>query len=55
MLPGLSGSLLSHYFAEHLLASAFAGRLGEDSCPAAQRQFTLWWRRESRRWAPPPA
>ena len=39
MLPGLTGSLLSHYFAEHLLASTFAGQLGEDTCRAAHRQF----------------
>ena len=52
MLPGLTGSLLSHYFAEHLLASAFAGQLGEDSCQSAHRQFAIWWRRESRTLGP---
>ena len=52
MLPGLTGSLLSHYFAEHLLASAFAGQLGEESCPSAHRQFALLWRRESRTLGP---
>jgi hypothetical protein len=52
MLPGLTGSLLSHYFAEHLLASAFAGQLGEDSCQSAHRQFVIWWRRESRTLGP---
>jgi hypothetical protein len=48
MLPGLTGSLLSHYFAEHLLASTFSGQLGEETCRPAHRQFSLWWRRESR-------
>jgi hypothetical protein len=29
MLPGVRGTLVSEYFAEHLLADRFAGRLGE--------------------------
>src|SRR5438552_2603574 len=52
MLRGLTGSLLSQYFAEHLLASTFAGQLGEDSCRSAHRQLALWWRRESRTLGP---
>jgi hypothetical protein len=44
MLPGLGGSLLSQYFAEHLLAERFRGRLGEASLPSAQRTFARWWR-----------
>ena len=52
MLPGLTGSLLSHYFAEHVLASTFAGELGEESCSSAHRQFTLLWRRGSRTLGP---
>src|SRR5439155_13521756 len=46
MLPGLSGSLLSHYFAEHLLGVTFQGRLGESVCQSAHRSFTQWWRDE---------
>jgi len=52
MLPGLTGSLLSHYFAEHVLASTFGGELGEESCSSAHRQFTLLWRRGSRTLGP---
>ena len=52
MFPGLSGSLLSHYFAEHLLASTFSGQLGEDTCHSAHRQFAVWWRLESRTLGP---
>ena len=44
MLAGLSGSLLSHYFAEHLLFAEFAGRLGEDSAERAHKALGLWWR-----------
>src|ERR1700730_2386345 len=44
MLPGLSGSLLSQHFAEHLLADRFRGRLGEASLPSAHRTFARWWR-----------
>ena len=46
MLPGLSGSLLSHYFAEHLLAVTFQGRLGEATLQSAHRAFSQWWRDE---------
>ena len=38
MIEGVSGSLVSHHYAEHLLGTAFAGRLGErsrGSCPAS--------------------
>jgi len=44
MLNGLSGTLLSHYFAERLLADEFGGALGEVSCAAAFQQFNHWWR-----------
>ena len=37
MLPGLHGTLVSEYFAEHLLAERFAGRLGEGDRDAAAR------------------
>ena len=43
MLTGLSGSLLSHYFAECLLHVEFAGRLGEPSAAHAHRMFRRWW------------
>ncbi len=43
MLTGLSGALLSHYFAECLLHVEFAGRLGEQSAPDAHRVFRGWW------------
>ena len=43
MLTGLSGSLLSHYFAERLLHVEFAGRLGEQSAADAHRTFRRWW------------
>jgi hypothetical protein len=44
MLTGLSGSLLSQYFAEHLLRTSFSGKLGETSSQQAHRRFALWWR-----------
>jgi Eco57I restriction-modification methylase len=46
MLPGLSGSLLSQHFAEHLLADSFRGKLGEASLPSAHRTFARWWREQ---------
>ncbi len=42
MLPGISGSLVSEYFAETLLQEAFAGALGERTRAAARRQFLNW-------------
>jgi Eco57I restriction-modification methylase len=47
MLIGLSGSLLSQYFAEHLLSAAFSGKLGEASSQQAHKRFALWWRGEA--------
>jgi hypothetical protein len=44
MLPGIKGSLFSHYFAEQLLGSAFAGRLGEMSRTQARERLNAWWR-----------
>ena len=44
MLNGLSGSLLSHYFAEQLLLIEFAGALGEASAAPAFLRFGRWWR-----------
>jgi hypothetical protein len=43
MLTGLSGSLLSHHFAECVLQLAFGGRLGEESAGAAHAWFRRWW------------
>src|ERR1700687_2192295 len=46
MLAGLSGSLLSHHFAEHMLAASFQGQLGEASLQSAHTNFCRWWREE---------
>ena len=46
MIEGVSGSLVSHYYAEHLLGTAFAGRLGERSRDYARRRIRAWWRRD---------
>ena len=43
MLTGLSGSLVSHYFAERILFDEFGGRLGEASLAAAHKAFVHWW------------
>ena len=42
-MTGLSGSLLSHHFAEHLLHAQFAGRLGEKAARRAHSVFQRWW------------
>lgn len=44
MLTGLSGSLVSHYFAERILFEEFDGRLGDASIGAAHTMFVRWWR-----------
>lgn len=44
MVIGLSGSLLSHHFAERMARDQFAGRLGEASAASAHRRFVRWWR-----------
>lgn len=46
MLAGLSGTLVSSYFAERILPRTFGGRLGEPSADAAERSFARWWRHE---------
>jgi hypothetical protein len=46
MIEGVSGSLVSHHYAEHLLGTAFAGRLGERSRDHARRRIRAWWRRD---------
>jgi hypothetical protein len=43
MLAGLSGSLVSRYFAERILPLEFTGRLGEASLAAAGKTFARWW------------
>ncbi len=45
MIPGVRGRLISSYFAEHLLASAFGDRLDVAGQPAARRQIAAWWAR----------
>jgi hypothetical protein len=45
LIEGVSGSLVSHHYAEHLLETAFAGRLGEESRDRARRGIRAWWRR----------
>jgi hypothetical protein len=42
MLNSLSGTLLSHYFAERLLSVEFTGRMGEGSSRQAHNRFTQW-------------
>jgi len=42
MLSGMSGSLVSHHFAERILHEEFAGRLGEASLGAAHQRLTRW-------------
>jgi hypothetical protein len=52
MLAGLSGSLLSHYFAERILQQEFSGRLGDTSLAAAERSFTGWWHTQASQLGP---
>jgi hypothetical protein len=47
MLTGLSGSLLSHHFAERILQEEFSGRIGERTREATHKQLTRWWHRQS--------
>ena len=46
MLIGLSGSLITHHFAERILPEEFAGRLGETSLSAAHQSLVRWWHAE---------
>ncbi len=52
MLTGLSGSLVSHHFAERILHEEFAGRLGEAEAGAAYQSVTRWWRAASTQLGP---
>ena len=47
MIEGVSGPLVSHHYAEHLMGTAFAGRLGERSRDHARRRIRAWWRRDA--------
>jgi hypothetical protein len=52
MLAGLSGSLVSHYFAERILTEEFGGRLGDASLAAAHKAFVRWWHADASRLGP---
>lgn len=52
MLPGLSGSLVSHYYAERILLEEFSSRLGEGSRAAAERSFVRWWHTQASQLGP---
>ena len=52
MLPGLSGSLVSEYFAEAFLPETFAGELGESSRDRARSALAKWSRGPARRLGP---
>ena len=45
MMAGVSGTLVSGHYAEHLLGAAFAGQLGERTRDRARRRVHAWWRR----------
>lgn len=44
MIPGMTGPLVSGYFAQQVLPHAFAGQLGETARDAAHRRFLGCWR-----------
>ena len=52
MLPGVSGSLVSQYFAESLLPETFAGQLGESAREGALAALLRWSRGPARRLGP---
>ncbi len=52
MLPGISGSLVSEYFAEVFLPEMFAGQLGESSRDGARAALLRWSRGPARRLGP---
>ena len=52
MLIGLSGSLVSHHFAEKVLRDEFAGRLGESTASIAFSAFARWWMAASEQLGP---
>lgn len=52
MIEGVAGPLLSHHYAEQVLATAFAGRLGEKTRDSARRALHRWCRGEGRMLGP---
>jgi Eco57I restriction-modification methylase len=44
MLAGLSGTLISQFFAEEILLPTFAGQLGETTRAAAHAALAQWWK-----------
>ena len=52
MLTGLSGSLVTRYFAERLLSQEFAGRLGDATLTTAERTFARWWQTQASQLGP---
>jgi hypothetical protein len=52
VLPGVSGSLVSEYYAEAFLPEAFAGQLGESSRDRARVALIKWSRGPARRLGP---
>ena len=52
MLTGLSGSLVTRYFAERLLSQEFAGRLGDAMLTTAERTFARWWQTQASQLGP---
>ena len=52
MLPGLSGSLVSEYFAEQILPARFAGETGEDGRDRAWGRLRRWHRTQARALGP---
>ena len=52
MPTGLSGSLVTRYFAERLLPLEFAGRLGETTLATAERTFARWWQTQASQLGP---
>lgn len=47
MLPGISGTLISQFFAEEILFSRFVGQLGETTRAAAHIVMAEWWKRSA--------
>jgi hypothetical protein len=48
MLPGVTGTLLSQFFAEAILFSTFAGHLGEATSTQARAEMARWWQKAER-------
>ena len=52
MLAGLSGSLVSHYFAERILLQEFSGRLGERRSQPRNDRSLRWWHTQASQLGP---